>query len=129
MEELFVSFWWLIFPVFGMVYGLVAMINGERQSRALMDMIKSYVDQGKEPPAELMKALSASMEEAGVSTQTKPAQGGDTKGWSIVVFAAVATGAGVAYYLSQHYIFLAVAAGMGVMAAGVLVMLLLGRGK
>ena len=53
-EELFIRFWWLIFPIFGMLMGFWAMVQGDRRSKRAMDTIKTYVEQGKEPPAELM---------------------------------------------------------------------------
>jgi hypothetical protein len=54
---LFSRFWWLIFPLFWM--GAMVMAHWSRHARAnrALDIVKSYADQGKEPPAELMKSL------------------------------------------------------------------------
>jgi hypothetical protein len=54
---LFPRLWWLIFPLFWMVMALVW--GWQRHSRAnrALDIIKSYADQGKDPPPELMKNL------------------------------------------------------------------------
>ncbi len=56
--SLFTHYWWLIFPLFWMV---IAMARGwSRHSRAnrALDIIKSYADQGKDPPPDLLKNLA-----------------------------------------------------------------------
>jgi len=56
--ELFQRFWWLIFPVLSMVWGMVDLAAKHKRARHGMDLIKSYIDQGKEPPPELLRFLS-----------------------------------------------------------------------
>jgi len=55
--SLFSRFWWLIFPLFWM--GAMVMAQWSRHNRAnrALDIIKSYADQGKDPPPELLKSL------------------------------------------------------------------------
>jgi len=51
------SFWWLIFPL---GWGLVAMLRiwtRHRQSQTTLDVIKSYIERGKEPPAALLESV------------------------------------------------------------------------
>ncbi len=67
-EGLFIRFWWLIFPIFGMLMALWGMASTERRSRRAMDLIDSYVRQGKEPPAELLKIASGADEDGGART-------------------------------------------------------------
>ena len=57
--SLFSRFWWLIFPLFWM--GAMVMAQWSRHNRAnrALDILKSYADQGKDPPPELMKSLQA----------------------------------------------------------------------
>ncbi len=55
--ELFQRFFWLIFPLMGMVWGMIDLSARHKRARHGMDLIKSYVDQGKEPPPELLKFL------------------------------------------------------------------------
>ncbi len=50
-------FWWLIFPIFGMVMGMIAMMQRHKTANRTIDIIKSYADQGKDPPPELLAAL------------------------------------------------------------------------
>jgi len=54
-------FWWLVFPLFWMIMALVW--GWQRHSRAnrALDIIKSYADQGKDPPPDLLKGLQDGM--------------------------------------------------------------------
>lgn len=54
---LFSRFWWLIFPLFWMVMALAWGWSRHARANRALDIIKSYADQGKEPPPELMKNL------------------------------------------------------------------------
>ncbi len=42
--QFFAAYWWLMFPVFGMLMAFVGMFQTERRSNQTMDLIKSYVD-------------------------------------------------------------------------------------
>lgn len=55
--ELFRRFWWLIFPVFGMMMGMMALWQKHARASRAIDIIKSYADQGKDPPPELLAVL------------------------------------------------------------------------
>lgn len=125
MEELFRDFWWLIFPVFGMGMGLLGMFSTERRSREVLDVIKSYVDQGKDPPPELLRLAA----ESGAGKTGAASPSGSS--WSFVVFAALAAGFTAGWYVVRAetwaFAFLIVAITMGVMAIGALVILLTSR--
>jgi hypothetical protein len=54
---LFSRFWWLIFPIFWMTYGLFWGWSRHSRANRSLDIIKSYADQGKDPPPELLKTL------------------------------------------------------------------------
>jgi len=58
MEDLFRSYWWLLFP-FGwfVAMGFQSLIN-YRRHRDTLDLLKRYADSGKEPPAELLRAIN-----------------------------------------------------------------------
>jgi hypothetical protein len=120
-EEFFRDFWWLIFPLFGMVMATMGMFQSERRSNQAMSLIKSYIDQGKEPPAELLKlAAEGSDEQKRNSPQ-------DNRAWSFIVFTALAAGLGTGYYYVQAqdwaFAFLVGAVTMGVLAVGSLILL------
>ncbi len=130
MEELFRDFWWLMFPIFGMIMAGTGAFTSERRSRNVIDLIRTYTDRGQEPPPELLKLAAKDWDEEG--NVTSPQSRTQSNGWSFFTFAALAAGFAVAYAFIQKaedwaWIFLAVAAGMAVMAVGALVMLYLGR--
>ncbi|HVV28043.1 MAG TPA: hypothetical protein VHC40_08765 [Rhizomicrobium sp.] len=50
-------FWWLIFPLFWMVAAVARHWTYHLRANRVLDLVKSYADQGKEPPPELLKAL------------------------------------------------------------------------
>jgi hypothetical protein len=126
-EELFVRFWWLIFPLFGMVMALWGMASSERRSRRAMDLIDAYVRQGKEPPAELLSIASGADEDGGAGTSQSR---GQATVWTLVTFTAIAAGFGVGYQFVQTekyaFAFLIVAVTMGVLAVGSALILLFG---
>ncbi len=127
--ELFVSFWWLIFPVFGMVMGLIGMFQSDRRATRTMDLIKSYVDQGKDPPPELLQLASAEMSSGASSGMGRTPT--ENRLWTFVTFAALGAGFGVGYWFmraeSWSFAFAIVAIVMGIMALGALLLLIFGR--
>ena len=86
--ELFRAYWWLIFPIFGMIWGFWETLARERRARSLMDLIKSYVDQGKYPPKELLDFASHGMDDEDKTSSR------DSSSWSFIVFTALAAGFG-----------------------------------
>jgi hypothetical protein len=57
MEDIFRSYWWLLFPIGFFVFGAWDRWLAYRRSRDHLDLIRTYADQGKEPPPELVKAV------------------------------------------------------------------------
>ena len=53
----FSRFWWLIFPLFWMVFALAWGWSRHARANRALDILKSYADQGKDPPPELLKSL------------------------------------------------------------------------
>ena len=53
----FPHFWWLIFPLFWMIFALAWGWSRHSRANRALDIIKTYADQGKEPPPELLKNL------------------------------------------------------------------------
>jgi len=58
VEDLFRSYWWLLFPLFWMVAGGFHSLMRYRRSRDAMELAKQYVAQGKEPPPELLQGVA-----------------------------------------------------------------------
>lgn len=57
MEDIFRSYWWLMFPIGFFLDGAWERWLAYRRSRDHLDLIRTYADQGKEPPPELVKAI------------------------------------------------------------------------
>ena len=57
--RLFSHFWWLIFPLFSLVWGLTDQWSRHNRAKQGLEIIKAYVAQGKDPPPELVQALQA----------------------------------------------------------------------
>ncbi len=121
MDTYFFShYWWLIFPIFGMAMGVFGMFNHRRNRVDTINLIKSYVDKGMEPPPALLDALRSDEDRAyGCSGRGRRNRGPWTQ---FVVFAALAAGFGFAYYSGVSPVFGALAFGFGVAAAAMLVM-------
>jgi Flp pilus assembly protein TadB len=128
-EELFRDFWWLMFPIFGMAMAFTGMSQSERRAKTMIDLLKTYTDQGKEPPPELLRMAAQSLDD-GVNT---PATRQQSNAWSFVVFAALSAGFTVGWWFIRDegyaFAFLIVAVTMGVLAVGALLILLLGGKK
>jgi uncharacterized membrane protein len=128
MEHLFGNFWWIIFPIFGMSMGVLGMIQNDQRTRRTLDLIRSYVEQGKEPPPELLKLAQRS--DDGMGSYDGSANSG-SRAWTFVVFAALAAGFATGYWFIRGedfaFPFLIVAVTMGVLALGALGILVAGR--
>jgi hypothetical protein len=54
---LFTHYWWLLFPLGFGLSCLIRMILKDDENRRAMALIRSYTDQGKEVPPELLALL------------------------------------------------------------------------
>jgi len=57
MEEPFRSYWWLVFLLGWVVFGAFQSWLAYRARRDALDLLKSYAEAGREPPAELVARL------------------------------------------------------------------------
>lgn len=62
MERYFFAFWWLIFPISAFIIGGFQMWLNYRRHRDHLELLKSYADKGQEPPAAVLKAAQAGLE-------------------------------------------------------------------
>lgn len=123
------SFWWLIFPVGGMLMGLVGMIGHYNHRKDVLRILKSYADQGKDPPAAMLDALKSDEERVMDMHGDYYGHYGRRRwrryrgyGWggfgAFVPFAALAAGFGwFGYYGGGPSVFMALALAFGVAAA------------
>ena len=52
------SYWWLIFPLSWIVFGAFQSWLGYRARRDALDVLRSYAEAGREPPAALVARLN-----------------------------------------------------------------------
>jgi hypothetical protein len=124
MEELFRSYWWLIFPVGWMVVAAFESFGRYHQRSGTLKLLKTYAEQGKDPPQALLDMLKSDEQRA--YDYSSGAYGGyDYKAhrvhrhgwWQIVTFGALAVGFGYyGYYGGGHQVFTALALAFGVAA-------------
>lgn len=99
MENLFHSYWWLMFPLGWFIYAAwTSWLNYRRQRQAL-DIVRRYADSGREIPSELMKVLDRP-----IDSETEFWNGGDGTGrpssaggghlYTMALFAALAAAFG-----------------------------------
>jgi|SRR6185503_6474547 len=55
--RIFTSFWWLLFPLGWAIGQLVKNFLRHARAKEALSVMKSYADQGKDPPAELVTLL------------------------------------------------------------------------
>jgi uncharacterized membrane protein YccC len=58
MEDLFRSYWWLIFPLSWFVFSGFQSWLSYRSNRDTLDLLKAYAASGREPPPELVARLN-----------------------------------------------------------------------
>lgn len=81
--------WWVIFPILGIMFGFFAMWLKHKRHNSIIELIKVYVAQGKEPPQELLNSLK-NWEE----TQAT----GAPRAWRrVATFGSLTVGFGAAY--------------------------------
>jgi hypothetical protein len=61
MEDLFRSYWWLLFPLGFFIASAFDQLMRYQRHRDTLDLIKSYTDQGKEPPAALVERVAGKL--------------------------------------------------------------------
>ena len=55
--SLFSAYWWLLFPLGWAIFRLIRLSLEHKRASQALELIKTYSDQGKEVPPDLMKVL------------------------------------------------------------------------
>ncbi|MBB5745989.1 hypothetical protein [Brevundimonas variabilis] len=98
MYDLFANFWWVLFPLSGFAFAGWGMFLRYKRQKAVLDLIRSYVENGREPPESLLAQIETLDE--GQSGWMSGGQGrgrAPTNYWSLVgLFTMMAGGFGIA---------------------------------
>lgn len=120
--EIFSHYWWLLFPIFGFIYAAFGTSLHYRDRRDRLELLKTYVQQGKEPPPELAKALQNGNGHDDWGFGSYRREGRYSEWRYTVLFAALAAGFGIVYYMrpaTEAFAFVAII--MGVLAVAYLI--------
>jgi hypothetical protein len=129
-EEFFWQFWWLIFPVSFMLLGAFRAWLDYRARREALDLIKTYVASGREPPAELLNRISRRLHRDDDYEDERPRyRRRRERGWyQVVLYGLLASGFAVAAAMDMYSAgeaFVIVAFVMGALCAATLVQVIL----
>lgn len=98
MEDLFRSYWWLLFPLSWFVFGGINSVVNYYRQKNVLNLLRTYAEKGQEPPAALLSALEQPVDEWGETR--KPRR--PTNYWAQVgLFAVMAAGFGGAALFGQ----------------------------
>ena len=103
MEDLFRSYWWLLFPLAWFVSaGFSSYLNYRRQKDTLK-LIQTYAEKGQEPPEALLKVLDRPIDADDDSWHSRRCgRAGDGSLFSVVLFGVMAAGFGYASHMDIY---------------------------
>ena len=107
MEDLFHSYWWLLFPLGWILASAFSSFLNYRRHQKTLDLIKVYAERGQEPPSELLKVLDKAMDPEAefFAAATRDSSGKPATArtyWSLFgLFAMMAIGFGAAAYFGD----------------------------
>lgn len=134
MEDLFRSYWWLLFPLAWFVFGGFSSFLNYRRQKDTLDLIKTYAAKGQEPPEALLKVLERPIDGSGMWDSSSDDRGGsrmnDGNWFSVVLFGVMGAGFGYAAYTDMYgagEAFLIVTFVLGALSLACLVSALTGR--
>ena len=129
--ELFRQFWWLIFPLAWIVLRLVRTFRHQSAQDRALEVLRIYAAQGREPPPEVLKALtqtgSPSTDVLGGPLYQQHVNSPASAWWTFFVFIALTGGFAVGasnFSNEAHGAFMVVTVVMAILAFGALVMAL-----
>lgn len=97
--DLFESYWWLLFPLAFFVAGGWNSLMRYQRTKAKVDVLKAYAQSGKEPPADLIKALESENDKPGDNWSDNGKEDGGGSGvFLVVLFAGLSAVFGFAGY-------------------------------
>lgn len=94
MEDVFRSYWWLLFPLAWFVFGGFTSLLNYRRQRDALKLIQTYAEKGQEPPAALLALIDKPIDGSGIWETPNDSSGrpGDGAWFSVVLFGVMAAG-------------------------------------
>lgn len=133
MEDLFRSYWWLLFPMAWFVVGAFSSFLNYRRQRETLNLLKTYAERGQEPPEALLKVLDRPIDSETEFWDGRSGRNGNEGQWfSVVLFGLLAAGFGYASWSDMYgagQAFLIVAFVLGSLCLACLVSALMRRGR
>lgn len=135
MEDLFRSYWWLLFPIAWFVTGAWSSFLNYRRQKEALNLLRTYAEKGQEPPEALLKVLNRPIDaDTEFFSDTAGRRSGRNEGswFSVVLFGLMAVGFGYASYADMYgagEAFLIVAFVLGALCVACLVSALTARGR
>ncbi len=128
MEDLFRSYWWLIFPLGWMIAGGFSSLLNYNRQRDTLKLIQTYAEKGQEPPEALLKVLDRPIDVDHEHRPYSERRGTEGTWFSVVLFGLMAAGFGYASYTDMYgagEAFLIVTFVLGALSAACLVQALM----
>ena len=104
MEDLFRSYWWLLFPLAYFVIGGLQSVIDYFRNKDTLKIIKTYADKGEQPPEALLKALEQPEYEDRRDRRRYRYRSHGERGnvFSVVLFRVLAAGFGYASFSNMY---------------------------
>lgn len=135
MEDLFRSYWWLLFPLAWFVIGGFTSFLNYRRQKETLNLLRTYAEKGQEPPEALLKVLNRPIDsdtEFFGGAYDAPSKRNEGNWFSVVLFGLMAAGFGYASYTDMYgagEAFLIVTFVLGALSVACLVSALMNRGR
>ncbi|WP_333590276.1 hypothetical protein [Brevundimonas sp.] len=135
MEDLFRSYWWLLFPMAWFVTGAVSSFLNYRRQKETLSLLRTYAEKGQEPPEALLKVLDRPIDadtEFFGDAKSRRAGRGEGAWFSVVLFGLMAAGFGYASFTDMYGAgdaFLIVTFVLAALSAACLVSAVMNRGR
>lgn len=102
MEDLFRSYWWLMFPLAWFVFGGFQSFLNYRRQKETLKLIQTYAEKGQEPPAALLKVLEQPIDDDDAKWASGRSPAGEGSWFSAILFGVMAVGFGYGAYTDMY---------------------------
>lgn len=103
MEDLFRSYWWLLFPLSWFIFGGFQSFLNYRRQKETLKLIQTYAEKGQEPPEGLLKVLEQPIDEDSRWGSTRSSgRAGEGAWFSTILFGVMAIGFGYGAYTDMY---------------------------